>query len=202
MKFKSTRCANIWIKPEQLLDRPNSYRLKRERTYTISLSISQSSLPPTKFKPSHKLSEHFNKIRTKLFEQIVNINGKGRKFLNFSPNQHSTVRIFNRKSEQLFTDIDLIFSLFRIDRFRISRERLTESRRKLDGPSTRIKKDPIPISTLSFPYSFASHQITYSLRSEHFVPAQNHPLLSNALKIQAEEKNRFSQAANARFRTR
>lgn len=77
------------------------------------------------------------------------------------------------------------------DRFRISRERLTESRRKLDGPSTRIKKDPIPISTLSFPYSFASHQITYSLRSEHFVPAQNHPLLSNALKIQAEEKNRF-----------
>lgn len=61
------------------------------------------------------------------------------------------------------------------DRFRISRERLTESRRKLDGPSTRIKKDPIPISTLSFPYSFASHQITYSLRSEHFVPAQNHP---------------------------
>lgn len=96
MKFKSTRCANIWIKPEQLLDRPNSYRLKRERTYTISLSISQSSLPPTKFKPSHKLSEHFNKIRTKLFEQIVNINGKGRKFLNFSPNQHSTVRIIKK----------------------------------------------------------------------------------------------------------
>lgn len=69
MKFKSTRCANIWIKPEQLLESAADTGGKRKNVHDFIINIPIFPLPNKVQPESQTVSEHFNKIRTKLFEQ-------------------------------------------------------------------------------------------------------------------------------------
>lgn len=69
MKFKSTRCANIWIKPEQLLESAADTGGKRKNVRDFIINIPIFPLPNKVQPESQTVSGHFNKIRTKLFEQ-------------------------------------------------------------------------------------------------------------------------------------
>lgn len=198
MKFKSTRCANIWIRTRTIttIDRTVIGEEEKERARFHYQYSNLRSLQP-KFKPSHKLNRS---VLTKLERNYSNHKyqrREGRKFLTLLkipillsfPNQDSILtKIFN-------INIGIIIHRYRSkkishllsDQFKISCERLTESRRKLDR-----QKDPSRHFRF---HSFASHQITYSdplIQNISFPQNRIAPFYwtrSKSRKKSAEEKN-------------
>lgn len=206
MKFKSTRCANIWIRTRTIttIDRTVIGEEEKERARFHYQYSNLRSLQP-KFKPSHKLNRS---VLTKLERNYSNHKyqrREGRKFFKlYSKFQFFSLSPINQGSilTRIFNiNIGIIIHRYRSkkishllsDQFKISCERLTESRRKLDR-----QKDPSRHFRF---HSFASHQITYSdpLIQNISFPERNRPLLLNALKIQEEiggrKESRFSQTA-------
>lgn len=201
-----TLCKYLNKNPNNYYDRPNSYRRKEKERARFHYQYSNLRSLQPKFKPSHKLNRS---VLTKLERNYSNHKyqrREGRKFLTLLkipillsfPNQDLILtRIFN-------INIGIIIHRYRSkkisyllsDQFKISCERLTESRRKLDR-----QKDPSRHFRF---HSFASHQITYSdplIQNISFPQNRIAPFLLNALKIQEEiggrKERRFSQTANA-----
>lgn len=202
-----TLCKYLNKNPNNYYDRPNSYRRKEKERARFHYQYSNLRSLQPKFKPSHKLNRS---VLTKLERNYSNHKyqrREGRKFFKlYSKFQFFSLSPINQGSilTRIFNiNIGIIIHRYRSkkishllsDQFKISCERLTESRRKLDR-----QKDPSRHFRF---HSFASHQITYSdpLIQNISFPERNRPLLLNALKIQEEiggrKERRFSQTANA-----
>lgn len=200
-----TLCKYLNKNPNNYYDRPNSYRRKEKERARFHYQYSNLRSLQPKFKPSHKLNRS---VLTKLERNYSNHKyqrREGRKFFKlYSKFQFFSLSPINQGSilTRIFNiNIGIIIHRYRSkkishllsDQFKISCERLTESRRKLDR-----QKDPSRHFRF---HSFASHQITYSdpLIQNISFPERNRPLLLNALKIQEEiggrKESRFSQTA-------
>lgn len=198
MKFKSTRCANIWIRTRTITTIDSYRRKEKERARFHYQYSNLRSLQP-KFKPSHKLNRS---VLTKLERNYSNHKyqrREGRKFFKlYSKFQFFSLSPINQDSilTRIFNiNIGIIIHRYRSkkishllsDQFKISCERLTESRRKLDR-----QKDPSRHFRF---HSFASHQITYSdplIQNISFPQNRIAPFYwtrSKSRKKSAEEKN-------------
>lgn len=203
-----TLCKYLNKNPNNYYDRPNSYRRKEKERARFHYQYSNLRSLQPKFKPSHKLNRS---VLTKLERNYSNHKyqrREGRKFFKlYSKFQFFSLSPINQGSilTRIFNiNIGIIIHRYRSkkishllsDQFKISCERLTESRRKLDR-----QKDPSRHFRF---HSFASHQITYSdplIQNISFSQNRIAPFLLNALKIQEEiggrKERRFSQTANA-----
>lgn len=139
-----TLCKYLNKNPNNYYDRPNSYRRKEKERARFHYQYSNLRSLQPKFKPSHKLNRS---VLTKLERNYSNHKyqrREGRKFFKlYSKFQFFSLSPINQGSilTRIFNiNIGIIIHRYRSkkishllsDQFKISCERLTESRRKLD----------------------------------------------------------------------
>lgn len=197
MKFKSTRCANIWIRTRTITTIDSYRRKEKERARFHYQYSNLRSLQP-KFKPSHKLNRS---VLTKLERNYSNHKyqrREGRKFFKlYSKFQFFSLSPINQGSilTRIFNiNIGIIIHRYRSkkishllsDQFKISCERLTESRRKLDRQ--KIHLDTF-VSTVLLPIkSLIPILLFRTFRSQNEI-APFYWTRSKSRKKSAEEKN-------------